>query len=164
MSWKLVAERWLNFSGLDQELKEQLDRVKHDGTKLEELFGKNLEFGTAGMRGEIGPGTNRMNIYTVRKASEGLARYLLSEDEKNAQRGVVIAYDIHVISPQNLPWRSRKLSVNMELNPICYRHFPAYSHRTCHGRVYRQRKFFCQRCFPDRRNVLGANHRRRRTA
>jgi len=85
MSWKLVAERWLNFSGLDQELKEQLDRVKHDETQLEELFGKNLEFGTAGMRGEIGPGTNRMNIYTVRKASEGLARYLLSEDEKNAQ-------------------------------------------------------------------------------
>mgnify|MGYP001259430969 FL=1 len=100
MSWKLVAERWLNFSGLDQELKEQLDRVKHDGTKLEELFGKNLEFGTAGMRGEIGPGTNRMNIYTVRKASEGLARYLLSEDEKNAQRGVVIAYDSRHMSPE----------------------------------------------------------------
>ncbi len=100
MSWKLVAERWLNFSGLDQELKEQLDRVKHDGTKLEELFGKNLEFGTAGMRGEIGPGTNRMNIYTVRKASEGLARYLLSEDEKNAQRGVVIAYDSRHKSPE----------------------------------------------------------------
>ncbi|MFS8650748.1 MAG: phospho-sugar mutase [Caldibacillus sp.] len=100
MSWKLVAERWLNFSGLDQELKEQLDRVKHDETKLEELFGKNLEFGTAGMRGEIGPGTNRMNIYTVRKASEGLARYLLSEDEKNAQRGVVIAYDSRHKSPE----------------------------------------------------------------
>ena len=100
MSWKLVAERWLNFSGLDQELKEQLDRVKHDETKLEELFGKNLEFGTAGMRGEIGPGTNRMNIYTVRKASEGLARYLLSEDEKNAQRGVVIAYDSRHMSPE----------------------------------------------------------------
>ena len=100
MSWKLVAERWLNFSGLDQELKEQLDRVKHDETQLEELFGKNLEFGTAGMRGEIGPGTNRMNIYTVRKASEGLARYLLSEDEKNAQRGVVIAYDSRHKSPE----------------------------------------------------------------
>lgn len=100
MSWKLVAERWLNFSGLDQELKEQLERVKHDETQLEELFGKNLEFGTAGMRGEIGPGTNRMNIYTVRKASEGLARYLLSEDEKNAQRGVVIAYDSRHKSPE----------------------------------------------------------------
>lgn len=100
MSWKLVAERWLNFSGLDQELKDQLDRVKHDETQLEELFGKNLEFGTAGMRGEIGPGTNRMNIYTVRKASEGLARYLLSEDEKNAQRGVVIAYDSRHKSPE----------------------------------------------------------------
>lgn len=100
MSWKLVAERWLNFSGLDQELKEQLDRVKHDETQLGELFGKNLEFGTAGMRGEIGPGTNRMNIYTVRKASEGLARYLLSEDEKNAQRGVVIAYDSRHKSPE----------------------------------------------------------------
>lgn len=100
MSWKLVAERWLNFSGLDQELKEQLERVKQDETQLEELFCKNLEFGTAGMRGEIGPGTNRMNIYTVRKASEGLARYLLSEDEKNAQRGVVIAYDSRHKSPE----------------------------------------------------------------
>ena len=100
MSWKSVAERWLHFDGLDHELKEQLQRVQHDETRMEELFGKNLEFGTAGMRGELGPGTNRMNIYTVRKASEGFARYLLNEDEENARRGVVIAYDSRHQSPE----------------------------------------------------------------
>lgn len=100
MTWKSVAEKWLNFEGLDHELKEQLNRVQKDENVLEELFGKNLEFGTAGMRGELGPGTNRMNIYTVRKASEGLARYLLSENEENSRRGVVIAYDSRHKSPE----------------------------------------------------------------
>ena len=100
MTWKSVAEKWLSFEALDQDLKEQLERVKTDEKILEELFIKNLEFGTAGMRGELGPGTNRMNIYTVRKASEGLARYLLSQGEEQAKRGIVIAYDSRHQSPE----------------------------------------------------------------
>lgn len=93
MSWKETAEKWLNFEGLEEQLKEQLNKVKDNEKVLEELFYKNLEFGTGGMRGEIGPGTNRMNIYTVRKASYGLAQYLLSKGEESAKRGVVISYD-----------------------------------------------------------------------
>lgn len=93
MSWKENAERWLSYENLDPELKDQLHQVKKDEKALEELFYKNLEFGTAGMRGEIGPGTNRMNVYTVRKASEGLAQFLLSQGEEFAKRGVAIGYD-----------------------------------------------------------------------
>lgn len=87
MSWKEIADKWLNNESLDGDLKEQLYKLKEDEKSLEELFYKNLEFGTGGMRGEIGPGTNRMNIYTVRKASEGLAQYLLSQGEDSAKRG-----------------------------------------------------------------------------
>ncbi len=100
MSWKEIADKWLNNESLDGDLKEQLYKLKEDEKSLEELFYKNLEFGTGGMRGEIGPGTNRMNIYTVRKASEGLAQYLLSQGEDSAKRGVVISYDSRHMSPE----------------------------------------------------------------
>jgi phosphoglucomutase len=100
MSWKEIAEKWLNNESLDGDLKVQLYKLKDDEKSLEELFYKNLEFGTGGMRGEIGPGTNRMNIYTVRKASEGLAQYLLSQGEESAKRGVVISYDSRHMSPE----------------------------------------------------------------
>ncbi|MGG3855411.1 phospho-sugar mutase [Caldifermentibacillus hisashii] len=100
MSWKEIADKWLNNESLDGDLKEQLYKLKEDEKSLEELFYKNLEFGTGGMRGEIGPGTNRMNIYTVRKASEGLAQYLLSKGEDSAKRGVVISYDSRHMSPE----------------------------------------------------------------
>lgn len=100
MSWKEIADKWLNNESLDGNLKEQLYKLKEDEKSLEELFYKNLEFGTGGMRGEIGPGTNRMNIYTIRKASEGLAQYLLSKGEESAKRGVVISYDSRHMSPE----------------------------------------------------------------
>ncbi|MCU9615116.1 phospho-sugar mutase [Caldibacillus lycopersici] len=100
MSWRLIAEKWQNFAELDPALKQQLDSLKNDEKKLEDLFYKELEFGTGGMRGEIGPGTNRMNIYTVRKASEGLAQFLLNQGEELAKRGVVIAYDSRHMSPE----------------------------------------------------------------
>ena len=100
MSWKEIADKWLNNESLDGDLKEQLYKLKEDEKSLEELFYKNLEFGTGGMRGEIGPGTNRMNIYTIRKASEGLAQYLLSQGEESAKRGVVISYDSRHMSPE----------------------------------------------------------------
>jgi len=100
MSWKEIADKWLNNEALDGDLKEQLYKLKEDEKSLEELFYKSLEFGTGGMRGEIGPGTNRMNIYTVRKASEGLAQCLLSQGEESAKRGVVISYDSRHMSPE----------------------------------------------------------------
>ncbi len=91
MNWKSKADTWLNFSGLDAELKAQLKALTD--RELEEAFHKDLEFGTGGMRGEIGPGTNRMNIYTVRKASSGFAAYIEEAGSEAMKRGTVIAYD-----------------------------------------------------------------------
>lgn len=100
MDWKTSANRWIEFTGLDEELKRQLEEIKNDEKQLEEVFYKNLEFGTGGMRGEIGVGTNRMNIYTVRKASAGLAAYIEEQGNEAKQRGVVIAYDSRHKSPE----------------------------------------------------------------
>lgn len=100
MSWKTSWEKWSNYLHLDEEVNELLETMKDDEKTLEDAFYKNLEFGTGGMRGEIGPGTNRMNIYTVRKASEGLARYIEEQGEEAKKRGVVIAYDSRYKSPE----------------------------------------------------------------
>lgn len=91
---------WLNTPGLDEEMKQQLLEKKDNPKELEDCFYKNLEFGTGGMRGEIGPGTNRMNLYTVRKASAGLAAFIESHGEEAKRRGVVIAYDCRHKSPE----------------------------------------------------------------
>lgn len=98
--WKENYQRWISKEDLDQELKQQLLEKADNELELEDCFYKSLEFGTGGMRGEIGPGTNRMNIYTIRKASEGLARYIESFGEEAKRRGVVIAYDSRHKSPQ----------------------------------------------------------------
>ncbi|RAK19402.1 alpha-phosphoglucomutase [Anoxybacillus vitaminiphilus] len=100
MSWRQTYELWRQHENLDDEMKAMLNEIKDDPKLLEDCFYKNLEFGTGGMRGEIGPGTNRMNIYTVRKASAGLARYIQSFGEEAKKRGVVIAYDSRHKSPQ----------------------------------------------------------------
>lgn len=100
MSWKVEYARWANFENLEEELKQILLAKKDDEKCLEDSFYKNLEFGTGGMRGEIGPGTNRMNTYTIRKAAEGLARYIEADGEEAKARGVVIAYDCRHKSPE----------------------------------------------------------------
>ncbi|MEH7072495.1 phospho-sugar mutase [Neobacillus drentensis] len=100
MDWKKTANSWLEFEGLDAELQDQLKKLLNDERQLEEAFYKNLEFGTGGMRGEIGVGTNRMNLYTVRKASAGLAAYIENHGLDAKQRGVVIAYDSRHKSPE----------------------------------------------------------------
>lgn len=100
MDWRTAAKSWMEFAGLEPELRQQLEAFKDDEKYLEEAFYKNLEFGTGGMRGEIGAGTNRMNIYTVRKASAGLAAYIEKFGAEAKQRGVVIAYDSRHKSPE----------------------------------------------------------------
>lgn len=100
MEWKQRAEKWLNYEKLNYDLKKQLEEIANDEKKLKEIFYKYLEFGTGGMRGEIGPGTNRINIYTVRKASEGLAKFILQSGEDKAQHGIVIAYDSRHMSKE----------------------------------------------------------------
>lgn len=100
MGWRNKYEQWITYEQLDEELKGMLQQRSDDEKWLEDCFYKNLEFGTGGMRGEIGPGTNRMNVYTVRKASEGLARYIESFGAEAKKRGVVIAYDSRHKSPE----------------------------------------------------------------
>lgn len=100
MSWEEQYERWAAYENLEEELKLILQEKKDDKKWLEDSFYKNLEFGTGGMRGEIGPGTNRMNVYTIRKAAEGLARYIEAYGEEAKARGVVIAYDCRHKSPE----------------------------------------------------------------
>jgi phosphoglucomutase len=93
MNWKTKAEKWIQFEGLEQNLRNELHELMKDEKGLEEAFYKDLEFGTGGMRGELGVGSNRMNIYTVRKASAGLAAFIESKGLVAKNRGVVIAYD-----------------------------------------------------------------------
>ncbi|MGF2712881.1 phospho-sugar mutase [Bacillus mycoides] len=100
MNWKQEFSRWLSYAELDVELKEQLENMKQDEKKIEDSFYKNLEFGTGGMRGELGAGTNRLNVYTVRKATKGLARFIEKLGKDAKKRGVVVAYDSRHKSPE----------------------------------------------------------------
>ncbi|UFJ42546.1 phospho-sugar mutase [Brevibacillus humidisoli] len=92
-NWKKRYQRWLHFSQLESDLRQQLKDLRENEHVLEDCFYKHLEFGTGGIRGEVGPGTNRMNVYTVRKTSEGLARYIGDHGQAAKRRGVVIGYD-----------------------------------------------------------------------
>ncbi|MFD2044362.1 phospho-sugar mutase [Ornithinibacillus salinisoli] len=99
-SWEKVYQEWKSFPDLEVTLKEELEHIKDDPKALEDAFYKELTFGTGGMRGVLGPGTNRMNIYTVRKAVNGLAKYLLENVVNVKDRGVVIAYDSRYMSKE----------------------------------------------------------------
>ncbi|AOH53671.1 phosphoglucomutase [Peribacillus muralis] len=100
MDWKTLYTKWAGYQNLNGELRVLLEKMERDEAKLEDAFYKNLEFGTGGMRGEIGAGTNRMNLYTVRKATAGLAQFITSFGEKAKERGAVIAYDSRHKSPE----------------------------------------------------------------
>ncbi|WP_426288676.1 phospho-sugar mutase [Enterococcus durans] len=100
MSWEQVYEQWANEENLEENLKQQLNDLRQDPEKLEDAFYAPLEFGTAGMRGILGPGINRMNIYTVRQATEGLARFMDTQGTEIKKRGVAIAYDSRHQSPE----------------------------------------------------------------
>ncbi|WP_394530597.1 phospho-sugar mutase [Priestia aryabhattai] len=100
MNWKTQLDKWLTFNALDAELKEELLIMKEDDKQAEDAFYKNLEFGTGGMRGELGAGTNRLNVYMVRKATEGLACYIEESGEQAKKKGVVVAYDSRHKSPE----------------------------------------------------------------
>lgn len=90
--WKDELKKWLNYKDLDPSLKEEL--LNKDDKELEDMFYTTLSFGTGGMRGILGAGINRLNIYTIRRANNGLAQYLINNtDEKELSRGVVIAHD-----------------------------------------------------------------------
>lgn len=93
MSWKETYNTWKNYADLDAELKDELANLAGNDAALEDAFYTPMEFGTAGMRGLLGAGINRMNIYTVRQATAGLAAFMLTLDEATRNRGVAISYD-----------------------------------------------------------------------
>ncbi len=98
MSYTQQYDFWLNDDYFDQATKEELRSIAGDEKEIEDRFYKELEFGTGGLRGVIGAGTNRMNTYTVRKATQGLANYIIKQGGKD--KGVAIAYDSRRKSPE----------------------------------------------------------------
>ena len=98
MDYKEVYEQWIANPYFDEATKEELKSIAQDENEIKERFYMDLEFGTAGLRGIIGAGTNRMNIYVVRRATQGLANYIAKVDKKS--QGVAIAYDSRHMSPE----------------------------------------------------------------
>lgn len=99
MDYKLAYKNWINCSYFDEETKNELRAIENDEKEIQERFYKNLEFGTGGLRGIIGAGTNRINIYTIRRATLGVANYILKNmGEEGAKKGVVIAHDSRFMS------------------------------------------------------------------
>lgn len=98
MNYKELYEEWLSNTCFDDETKAELKAISDDENEIKERFYQELEFGTAGLRGIIGAGVNRMNVYTVRKATQGLANYILKVG--GADKGVAIAYDSRRMSPE----------------------------------------------------------------
>ena len=96
--YKKIYQEWLENPYFDEETKKELRALEGNEKEIEERFYKDLEFGTAGLRGVIGAGINRMNIYTVRRATQGLANYIIKQG--GAAKGVAIAFDSRHMSPE----------------------------------------------------------------
>ncbi len=91
--YKEKYQQWLDSPAIDEKTKEELRAIAGDEKEIEERFYQDLEFGTGGLRGIIAAGTNRMNVYTVRRATQGLINYLLLKDPQAKEKGIAIAYD-----------------------------------------------------------------------
>jgi len=98
MDYKKMYEEWLSNPYFDAETKKELESIKNDEKEIKERFYTELEFGTGGLRGIIGAGINRMNIYTVRKATQGLANYIIRAGKQD--KGVAVAFDSRRMSPE----------------------------------------------------------------
>lgn len=98
MSYMETYQSWLTSAYIDEETKKELRQIEGNEKEIEDRFYKDLEFGTGGLRGVIGAGTNRLNVYTVRKATQGLANFIISEGGQD--KGVVIAFDSRHMSPE----------------------------------------------------------------
>lgn len=110
MDDRKVYESWLTDPYFDEKTKDELRAIAGDDNEIKERFYMDLQFGTAGLRGIIGAGTNRMNIYVVRKTTQGLANYILSQQGQD--RGVAIAYDSRHMSPEFADEAARTLAAN----------------------------------------------------
>ncbi len=98
MEYREIYNQWCTDPYFDAETKAELAQIRGDEEEIEDRFYRQLEFGTGGLRGVIGAGTNRMNIYTVRQATQGLANYIISRGGQ--EKGVAIAFDSRIMSPE----------------------------------------------------------------
>ena len=97
MDFMKVYEHWGSDAYFDDATKAGLAQIKNDEKEIQDRFYRDLEFGTGGLRGVIGAGTNRMNVYTVAKASQGLANYII-KNFKEDERSIAVAYDSRIKS------------------------------------------------------------------
>ena len=98
MSYMETYREWCTNPYFSEETRAELEAIKDNEAEIEDRFYRQLEFGTGGLRGVIGAGTNRMNIYTVRQATQGLANYIISQNGQ--EKGVAIAHDSRIMSPE----------------------------------------------------------------
>ena len=98
MGYREEFEKWLSDDYFDEATKQELLAIRNDEKEIEDRFYRELEFGTGGLRGVIGAGSNRMNVYTVRKATQGLANYIIKAGTQS--KGVAISFDCRRMSPE----------------------------------------------------------------
>ena len=98
MSYMDTYRQWCENPYFDESVREELKSIAGNEKEIEDRFYKDLEFGTGGLRGVIGYGTNRMNVYTVRRATQGLANFIIKEGAQD--KGVAIAFDSRRMSPE----------------------------------------------------------------
>lgn len=120
--------RWLQDPSVDENTKEELKALAGEPKELEERFYRDLEFGTGGLRGVIGAGSNRMNRYTVGRATQGFADYILGQHTGEGRPSVVVP-TIPGASRRNSRWRLRLYSPATELRPTCS--LPCAPRRSC---------------------------------
>lgn len=129
MGYMEVYKSWCDNMYFDEATRDELKSIANDEKEIEDRFYKDLEFGTGGLRGVIGNGTNRMNIYTVRKATQGLANFIIKEGA--ADRGVAIAFDSRRMSP-GLPMKQHFVLMLTELRHIYSLHFVQHQNYHLH--------------------------------
>ncbi len=112
MEYRENYQVWLDSDYFDAGTKNELKAIAQDDKEIQERFYKDLEFGTGGLRGILGAGSNRMNIYTVRKATQGLANFILKDEEFKTKNSVAIAYDSRRMSPEFADEAARVLAAN----------------------------------------------------
>lgn len=100
LDYRKEYEKWMAYEGLSEDLKAELVAIQDNDAEIEERFYQDLAFGTAGLRGKLGAGLNRMNVYVVGRATRALAEVILQHGEDKKERGVAIAYDCRIMSPE----------------------------------------------------------------
>ncbi|MCD3244872.1 phospho-sugar mutase [Clostridium botulinum C] len=100
MDYMKIYQQWLNNDYIDSKTKEELESIKENKEEIQDRFYKNLEFGTAGLRGKLGAGSNRMNVYNISKVTQGIADFIKEKGQEYMDRGVAIAYDVRHFSKE----------------------------------------------------------------